>query len=580
MSRITCLFMLATLVLAGGCGDDDGGNNLNEHQNPPGWEVQDVVVADDLKVIDDAVDIAVEPTTLVISAQVALVSDIQPGDLVVSSKGSGFLRRVVSVVENQDGVVFQTETASLAEAIQQGKINGPIPLEFSHNPSQKDGLGLDYSGQIIYNSDGLTITLSQATINFSPDLNLEIDYNSFSLEYFKAEAIGNLTGTLAVQAVYDGSTSFSDIVSLYDSAPIITTIWAGPVPIVIVTTLHLEAGFVASFEGSLSAEAGASFTAQVSAGAEFSNGAWDVIAEQDFQLTAIGPTLEVSANADLRVFLRPKIVTKLYGVAGPTIAIEPYGHLSVDLLPSPGWELSAGVLGTIDVEIEAFDHVLASYSDTLFDFEWPLAEWSFVPTCPLDMMLINDNFCIDIWEASRPDATSMNPGVDDSFAVSAPDRHPWWSSVLSAAEADLACQNANKRLCLADEWQTACSGSQQTVYGYGDVYQPETCNGIDTFCDCTHPTCAAQPVCPYDSCWSQCGGSFSVSPTGSFPNCVNDFGLYDMNGNVYEVVDSTDIYPFRGGGFNCANSMNNHRCDFVPTFNISAKGFRCCADPF
>ncbi len=202
-----------------------------------------------------------------------------------------------------------------------------------------------------------------------------------------------------------------------------------------------------------------------------------------------------------------------------------------------------------------------------------------VPTCPADMMLINSSYCIDIWEASRPDATALYPGVDNTFAVSAPDRYPWWSSVLTSGEADLACQGACKRLCSATEWQTACQGSTHTVYGYGDTYEPATCNGIDTRCNCAHATCAAAPSCPYAFCWSQCGGTFHVDPTGFSPGCVNDFGLWDMNGNVWEVVDATDLYPFRGGAFNCGNSMSNHRCDYVPTWNISAKGFRCCRDP-
>ncbi len=201
------------------------------------------------------------------------------------------------------------------------------------------------------------------------------------------------------------------------------------------------------------------------------------------------------------------------------------------------------------------------------------------PTCPPDMVLVSGTYCIDMWEASRPDATALSPGVDDSFAVSAPDRIPWWSSVLTPGEADLACQSACKRLCTASEWQTACQGPSQTVYGYGDIYEPATCNGIDTRCNCSHATCAAEPTCPYAFCWSQCGGTFHVDATGSYPGCVNGYGLADMNGNVWEVVNAPDQYPFRGGAFNCANSQSNQRCDFVPTWNISAKGFRCCQDP-
>lgn len=383
MSRIKSLIIaiFVTMIFAGGCGDDDGGNNnLNNHENPPGWNVNDIVVADNVKVIDESVDVTVESATLTIPAsQANKVKDVQAGAIVVSGKGNGFLRRVTSVSEVANSVVLMTESASLAEVIQQGQISGTIPLDFSSNPSQKDGLGLDLSGQVLYDDNGLTITLSQAVINFVPDLNLAIEFDGSSLGHFRVEAVGNLSGSLVAQVVYDGGASFSQTIPLYESAPIITTIWAGFVPIVIVTTLQVEAGFTVNFENSVTLEAGASFGAQVSAGAEYSNGNWNLIADQDFQLTAIGPTLDVTAGMDFRVFLRPKIVSKLYGIAGPTLAIEPYGRLNLSALPSTEWELSAGVLGTIDVEIEAFDHVLANYSDTLFDFEWLLA--SNAPSC-------------------------------------------------------------------------------------------------------------------------------------------------------------------------------------------------------
>jgi len=201
------------------------------------------------------------------------------------------------------------------------------------------------------------------------------------------------------------------------------------------------------------------------------------------------------------------------------------------------------------------------------------------PICPPEMVLVNATYCMDIWEASRPDATGLHPGIDESFAVSAPNVLPWWSSSLTASVAELACNNAAKRLCTATEWETACAGPTQTLYGYGNLYEPATCNGIDTRCDCTNAACSSEPVCPFAMCWSQCGGTFHVDPTGFFTGCMNGWGLYDMNGNVWEAVDSADLYPFRGGAFNCGNSETNHRCDFVPSWNISAKGFRCCADP-
>ncbi|HCF57506.1 MAG TPA: hypothetical protein DFS52_05880, partial [Myxococcales bacterium] len=72
------------------------------------------------------------------------------------------------------------------------------------------------------------------------------------------------------------------------------------------------------------------------------------------------------------------------------------------------------------------------------------------------------------------------------------------------------------------------------------------CNGIDAFCNCSSTSCSAVPACPYPHCYNQaspdgtggpCGAGFHVMPTGSFPDCTNAFGVFDINGNVWEAVE-------------------------------------------
>ena len=48
-----------------------------------------------------------------------------------------------------------------------------------------------------------------------------------------------------------------------------------------------------------------------------------------------------------------------------------------------------------------------------------------VPTCPEGMALIEKTYCMDKYEASRPDATAEDMGVDDSKAESRAGVIPW-----------------------------------------------------------------------------------------------------------------------------------------------------------
>jgi formylglycine-generating enzyme required for sulfatase activity len=197
--------------------------------------------------------------------------------------------------------------------------------------------------------------------------------------------------------------------------------------------------------------------------------------------------------------------------------------------------------------------------------------------CPADMAPGGDGFCVDLYEASRPDATAVWAGANSSRATSRAGVLPWQGVNLGVART--ACAAAGKRLCGLDEWVTVCGGPTARTYAYGDTYDATICNGIDTFCTCGTGACAAVSPCPFPHCWPQCGASFHVAPTGSFPDCHSPAGVFDVNGNVWELTDTTDgLEHFRGGAYNCGDSEALHRCDHDGTWGPSARGFRCCAD--
>ncbi|MGC8927091.1 MAG: formylglycine-generating enzyme family protein [Myxococcota bacterium] len=205
--------------------------------------------------------------------------------------------------------------------------------------------------------------------------------------------------------------------------------------------------------------------------------------------------------------------------------------------------------------------------------------------CPPDMANIENSFCMDRYEASRPDATESSAGTNNSYATSRRGVIPW--QIKDNLEANNACKNAGKRLCTEKEWYFACAGKDERIYSYGNKYDPIICNGIDAFCECNSSECSSLSHCPYPHCYSEkssegggpCGAAFRVMPTGSFDNCVNEYGVYDLNGNVWELVDTEDGYEhFRGGAYNCGDSESLHRCDYDATWGPSAKGFRCCKD--
>jgi len=203
--------------------------------------------------------------------------------------------------------------------------------------------------------------------------------------------------------------------------------------------------------------------------------------------------------------------------------------------------------------------------------------------CPQDMVPVG-SFCMDTYEASHDDSSEQQQG-SSPVAASRSGVMPWYPVNLPTARA--ACQAAGKRLCRVDEWVANCHGPSNTVYSYGNVYDPALCNGIDTFCNCGSGACAGLAQCPYPHCFNQassegpgpCGASFHAMPTGSFPDCHSSYGVIDTTGNVWELADSDDgLEHFRGGAYNCGDSEMLHKCDEDGTWGPSARGFRCCKD--
>ncbi len=214
--------------------------------------------------------------------------------------------------------------------------------------------------------------------------------------------------------------------------------------------------------------------------------------------------------------------------------------------------------------------------------------------CPPDMASVDDRFCVDRYEASLMEvlpngeerAFSPYSTVNGATVRAVSMGHVVPQAYISGTEAEAACQRSGKRLCKPVEWQTACMGPSKTTFGYGNTREPHRCND--------HGRSAMGALYgmgrPGDRAfWSmdkmnnpelnQVPGT--LAKTGDHDGCTNEYGVYDMVGNLHEWVEDPNG-TFRGGYY-LDTQQNGDGCSYKTMaheiwYHDYSTGFRCCAD--
>gem|GEM_PF-3100416 len=142
-------------------------------------------------------------------------------------------------------------------------------------------------------------------------------------------------------------------------------------------------------------------------------------------------------------------------------------------------------------------------------------------------------YCIDIFEYPNKRGTTPRTNV-------------------GIADAESLCKKMGKRLCLEEEWERACKGPGNTKFSYGNSFIVGKCNTADAE-----------------------GNKSGLQASGSFPNCVSGYGVYDMSGNAAEITKGAT----KGGSADKPDYASRCAARVAKSAASPMTGFRCCADP-
>lgn len=247
-----------------------------------------------------------------------------------------------------------------------------------------------------------------------------------------------------------------------------------------------------------------------------------------------------------------------------------------------------GTRGTLEEAIARFAPV---YPSRVREGEAPAPRLG--AKCRTDMALVADRVCVDRYEASlvevlpggglKPHSAYHEPVAGHVYiARSVADVVP--QAHISGPQAVAACKAAKKRLCEPVEWRAACGGTQGYAYPYGKTRVPGACNDNG----------AASVAILHSQKAKRGWGNAelndprlnqypnTLATAGSSYSCVNDYGIWDMVGNLHEwTADPNGTFQ---GGYYLDTSQHGEGCAYRTIahdfdYHDYSIGFRCCADP-
>jgi Sulfatase-modifying factor enzyme 1/Immunoglobulin I-set domain len=214
--------------------------------------------------------------------------------------------------------------------------------------------GDDFSGLVLCNNANLKLHLTSASWSFVGDVDVALDLYWLKLRSLDASASGMLTLDLDPEVI------FYQAISSEGSAPIIPPVshifgaMAGPVPVWVEVVMELNAGFTYNAEASGNAYTSIHAQKEIAFSVRMRESEWSrVIDNPPLVLEGDPITWNIQGNANVKVYVQPKLTVFVYSLAGVGVDIKPYVELDGSYQSEPvewEWGLYMGISSTLSIE--------------------------------------------------------------------------------------------------------------------------------------------------------------------------------------------------------------------------------------
>jgi len=310
---------------------------------------------------------------------------IVPGDIVMGYFGGGYLRRINRIEWTDDRTaVLETTGAELTDAIIEMNAHlDTTAIDDEFHPGPADGVSgsasaltatADFAlGQYLSAAFANEIDFEDSHISFDPEVTVDLVIADRRMEVFDVTIEACATIRVVTSLTAAGTLNLGQSVTIPTPFPPIP-VTIGPIP----ATLEIKAtaGAELSLSSSGSLRAGGEITGCITVGAHYDPDTEQLIptGSGTVEATTIGPEIELTHGASLRLSVGPKATLYFFGVAGPFAGVSPYVRFGA----TPGttgidWTLNGGVSASIGLEarvppiLNPLRNLRVSHSFPLYD---------------------------------------------------------------------------------------------------------------------------------------------------------------------------------------------------------------------
>lgn len=339
-------------------------------------------------------NVSLDGSTFTFTEMTLELAALDIGDVMVggisSTTPNGFLRRVTQLNTVSGNLVVVTGPATLEDAIQQGGLHfsqqftpdnatiitalpGVSVLQQIAAPTIEDAFYFEFTEVVLYDADGNSGTTNDqitmdGSFELAPTVNFDIAVEDWRLTWAEMGLSVREVAEIKISAETDLLTA--DLQWEVARIQLGTYgAWIGTVPVVFVAEMPIYL----KVDGTISVGINTSVTqtATATAGIRYANGNWENVTHLNNDFDFEWPAF--TAGANVKAYIDPPIELRLYGIAGPYVAINPYLEYDVDLFANPIWTLHGGIEANAGFIVSVLGHTIADYETSPLGYRILLA---------------------------------------------------------------------------------------------------------------------------------------------------------------------------------------------------------------